>query len=64
MLQNNVRRLQLRIRTQRRTVKKRLKIKHLRGYKLRKSLWITLVDQKRRKRYNSSIVNNKEPVYV
>ena len=40
----------------RRTTKKRLKIKHLRGYKLRRNLWITLVDQKRHRRYNSSIL--------
>ena len=60
MLQNNVRRLQLRIRTQRRTVKKRLKIKHLRGYKKREKQWFILVDQKRKRLYNSSIVNKKE----
>jgi hypothetical protein len=39
----------------RRTIKKRLKIKHLRGYKLRR-LWLYSVDQKRQKRYNSSIL--------
>jgi hypothetical protein len=37
-------------------VKKRLKIKHLRGYKLRRKLWITLVDQKRHRSYNTSIL--------
>jgi hypothetical protein len=40
----------------RRTYKKRLKIKHLRSYKLRRNLWITLVDQKRHPRYNTSIL--------
>jgi hypothetical protein len=40
----------------RRTTKKRLKIKHLRGYKLRRNMWITLVDQKRHRHYNSSIL--------
>jgi hypothetical protein len=40
----------------RRTTKKRLKIKHLRGYKLRRNLWIPLVDQKRHPYYNSSIL--------
>jgi hypothetical protein len=40
----------------RRTYKKRLKIKHLRSYKLRRDLWITLVDQKRQRHYNSSIL--------
>jgi hypothetical protein len=39
-----------------RTYKKRLKIKHLRSYKLRRNLWITLVDQKRHRRYNTSIL--------
>jgi hypothetical protein len=42
--------------TNRRTYKKRLKIKHLRGYKLRRNMWITLVDQKRHPRYNTSIL--------
>ena len=40
----------------RRIYKKRLKIKHLRGYKLRRNMWITLVDQKRHRRYNTSIL--------
>ena len=40
----------------RRTYKKRLKIKHLRGYKLRRSVWLTQVDQKRHQYYNSSIL--------
>jgi hypothetical protein len=40
----------------RRTYKKRLKIKHLRSYKLRRDLWTTLVDQKRHRHYNSSIL--------
>jgi len=40
----------------RRIYKKRLKIKHLRGYKLRRNTWITLVDQKRHRLYNSSIL--------
>ena len=39
-----------------RTYKKRLKIKHLRSYKLRRNTWITLVDQKRHRYYNSSIL--------
>jgi hypothetical protein len=39
-----------------RTYKKRLKIKHLRSYKLRRNLWITLVDQKRHRLYNTSIL--------
>jgi hypothetical protein len=39
-----------------RTIKKRLKIKHLRSYKLRRDLWTTLVDQKRHQRYNTSIL--------
>ena len=39
----------------RRITKKRLKIKHLRGYKLRR----ILLDQKRRRVYNSSIVNKQ-----
>ena len=39
----------------RRITKKRLKIKHLRGYKLRR----ILLDQKRRNLYNSSIVNKQ-----
>ena len=43
----------------RRTYKKRIKIKHLRGYKLRRDLWVTLVDRKRRNLYNSSIVNKQ-----
>jgi hypothetical protein len=42
--------------TNKRTYKKRLKIKHLRGYKLRRDLWWTQVDQKRHQRYNSSIL--------
>ena len=51
VLKLNVRFLKLR-KSNTRTTKKRLKIKHLRGYKLRN----LLVDQKRRKRYNSSIL--------
>jgi len=43
----------------RRIYKKRLKIKHLRGYKLRRDLWIESVDRKRRNLYNSSIVNKQ-----
>jgi hypothetical protein len=43
----------------RRTYKKRIKIKHLRGYKLRRDLWVNLVDRKRRNLYNSSIVNKQ-----
>ena len=39
-----------------RIYKKRLKIKHLRSYKLRRNTWITLVDQKRHRHYNSSIL--------
>jgi hypothetical protein len=39
-----------------RIYKKRLKIKHLRGYKLRRNSWITMVDQKRHPYYNSSIL--------
>jgi hypothetical protein len=39
-----------------RTTKNRLKIKHLRSYKLRRDLWTTQVDQKRYQRYNSSIL--------
>lgn len=41
-------------------IKKRLKIKHLRGYKKRQKSIIWAVDQKRHRTYNSSIVNNKE----
>jgi hypothetical protein len=37
-------------------VKKRLKIKHLRGYKKRQKEWFTLVDQKRHWYYNTSIL--------
>jgi hypothetical protein len=37
-------------------VKKRLKIKHLRGYKKRQKEWFILVDQKRHPYYNSSIL--------
>ena len=51
-----MRRITVLRKSNRRTTKKRLKIKHLRGYKLRRSLWITLVDQKRHRRYNSSIL--------
>jgi hypothetical protein len=40
----------------RKPTKKRLKIKHLRGYKLRRDLWISQVDQKRYPRYNTSIL--------
>jgi hypothetical protein len=50
------RRLPVLHKSHRRTYKKRLKIKHLRGYKMRRDLWITLVDQKRHRRYNSSIL--------
>jgi hypothetical protein len=37
-------------------VKKRLKIKHLRGYKKRQNILILTVDQKRHLRYNTSIL--------
>jgi hypothetical protein len=37
-------------------VKKRLKIKHLRGYKKRQNVLILTVDQKRHRRYNTSIL--------
>jgi hypothetical protein len=51
-----MRRITVLRKSNKRTYKKRLKIKHLRGYKLRRDLWITLVDQKRHRRYNSSIL--------
>jgi hypothetical protein len=37
-------------------VKKRLKIKHLRGYKKRQKHWFIQLDQKRKRLYNSSIL--------
>jgi hypothetical protein len=51
-----MRRITVLRKSNRRTTKKRLKIKHLRGYKLRRNMWITLVDQKRHPRYNTSIL--------
>jgi hypothetical protein len=51
-----MRRITVLRKSNRRTTKKRLKIKHLRGYKLRRNTWITLVDQKRHPYYNSSIL--------
>jgi len=51
-----MRRITVLRKSNRRTYKKRLKIKHLRGYKLRRNLWINLVDQKRHPRYNTSIL--------
>jgi hypothetical protein len=51
-----MRRITVLRKSNRRTTKKRLKIKHLRGYKLRRYTWITLVDQKRHPYYNSSIL--------
>jgi hypothetical protein len=51
-----MRRITLLRKSNKRTTKKRLKIKHLRGYKLRRDLWITQVDQKRHQRYNTSIL--------
>ncbi len=51
-----MRRITVLRKSNRRTYKKRLKIKHLRGYKLRRDTWITLVDQKRHPRYNTSIL--------
>jgi hypothetical protein len=50
-----MRRITVLRKSNRRTTKKRLKIKHLRGYKLRR-LWLYSVDHKRQKRYNSSIL--------
>jgi hypothetical protein len=51
-----MRRITVLHKSNKRTYKKRLKIKHLRGYKLRRNSWITLVDQKRHPRYNTSIL--------
>jgi ATPase family associated with various cellular activities (AAA) len=51
-----MRRITVLRKSNRRTTKKRLKIKYLRGYKLRRNAWITLVDQKRHWYYNSSIL--------
>ncbi len=51
-----MRRITVLRKSNRRTYKKRLKIKHLRSYKLRRNTWITQVDQKRHQRYNSSIL--------
>jgi hypothetical protein len=51
-----MRRITVLRKSNKRTYKKRLKIKHLRGYKLRRNMWITLVDQKRHPRYNTSIL--------
>jgi hypothetical protein len=51
-----MRRITVLRKSNKRTTKKRLKIKHLRSYKLRRSSWITLVDQKRYPRYNTSIL--------
>jgi hypothetical protein len=51
-----MRRITVLRKSNKRTYKKRLKIKHLRGYKLRRDLWWTQVDQKRYRRYNSSIL--------
>jgi hypothetical protein len=51
-----MRRITVLRKSNKRTYKKRLKIKHLRGYKLRRDLWITQVDQKRHRRYNTSIL--------
>jgi hypothetical protein len=51
-----MRRITVLRKSNKRTYKKRLKIKHLRGYKLRRDLWWTQVDQKRHPRYNTSIL--------
>jgi hypothetical protein len=51
-----MRRITVLRKSNRRTYKKRLKIKHLRGYKLCRNSWVTLVDQKRHPRYNTSIL--------
>jgi hypothetical protein len=51
-----MRRIKVLRKSNKRTCKKRLKIKHLRGYKLRRDLWWTQVDQKRHRYYNSSIL--------
>jgi hypothetical protein len=51
-----MRRITVLRKSNRRTYKKRLKIKHLRGYKKRQNVLILTVDQKRHRYYNSSIL--------
>jgi hypothetical protein len=51
-----MRRITVLRKSNRRTYKKRLKIKHLRGYKKRQNVLILTVDQKRHRRYNTSIL--------